>query len=168
MCAGSFFSWAENNPATVTDQLLADLLYRHAPKELYKQADNPWPGGDYSLQVFKNGKPVVTSSAGDIHLNMPIQVVITGNAANELLKLKLACNTRFNSTAEVTFTPVKAGVMTAFKSSITLPIPAVIANCDGMQLPIDQYLKTLVAQNKAQWEIKLDQKLNAWLVEENL
>lgn len=150
-------------PQTVTDQLLALLLEKHLPAPLYEQGSNPWPGGAYSLTVHKAGRPEVTSSDNNIHVKLPLSVVIAGNAGSEFLQLKLACNSTFATTGEITFTPEKPGVVNTLKSAITLPVPPVMANCDGMQFPIEEYLRTVVNQNKRQWEIKLDAEMREWL-----
>lgn len=148
---------------TVTDQLLAVLLEKHLPAPLYEQGSNPWPGGVYSLEVHKVGRPEVTSSATNILVKMPLKVLIAGNAGSELLQLKMACSTSFTTTGEIIFTPEKPGLVSHLESAITLPIPPVMANCDGMQFPIEEYLRTVVAQNKRQWEMKLDAEMKAWL-----
>lgn len=152
-----------SKPSTVTDQLLAVLMAKHLPEPLYEQGSNPWPGGNYSLEVHKLGQPEVTSSATHILVKMPLKVLIAGTVGNELLQLKIACSTSFITTGEIIFTPEKPGQVTHLESTITLPIPTVMANCDGMQFPIEEYLRPLVAQNKKQWEVKLDAQMKEWL-----
>lgn len=148
---------------SLSDRLLANLLDVHTTEQLYQQADNPWPGGKYRLEVFKNGKPMVTSGPTVIHISVPLKIVIAGNAASDLLKFNMACKTSFNTVGEVVFTPGVKGSLTALRSQITLPIPVVAADCGGMQLPVDAYLKTFVAQNKRKWEQDIDAKVNAQL-----
>ncbi len=150
-------------PQTITDQLLALLLEKHLPAPLYEQGSNPWPGGAYSLTVHKAGRPEVTSSANNIHVKMPLKVVIAGNAGSEMLQLKLACSSTFTSTGEITFTPEKPGAVDTLKSSVTLPVPPVMANCEGMQFPVEEYLRSVINQNKPQWELKLDAEMKEWL-----
>ncbi|WP_187407992.1 hypothetical protein [Saccharophagus sp. K07] len=150
---------------TITDQLLAVLLERHLPEPMYEQASNPWPGGDYSLQVQKAGRPEVTSSETNIHVKIPLKVLISGKVANDMLQIKLACSSSFTSIGEIVFTPAKPGVITTLTSAITLPVPPTTANCEGLQFPIDDYLKTVIAQNKRQWELKLDAELKDMLQE---
>lgn len=150
-------------PQTVTDQLLALLLEKHLPAPLYEQGSNPWPGGAYSLTVHKAGRPEVTSSANNIHVKLPVKVLIAGNAGSEMLQLKLACNSTFTTTGEIIFSPEKPGAVNTLKSTITLPVPPAMANCDGMQFPIEEYLRNVVNQNKRQWELKLDAEMHEWL-----
>jgi hypothetical protein len=150
-------------PQTVTDQLLALLLEKHLPAPLYEQGSNPWPGGAYSLTVHKAGRPDVTSSANNIHVKLPVKVMIAGNAGSEMLQIKLACNSTFTTTGEITFTPEKPGAVNTLKSAITLPVPPVMANCEGMQFPIEEYLRNVITQNKRQWELKLDAEMREWL-----
>lgn len=154
---------AATKPSTVTDQLLALLLEKHLPAPLYEKGSNPWPGGDYSLEVHKLGRPEVTSSATNILVKMPLKVLIAGNAGSELLQLKMACNTSFTTAGEIIFTPEKPGIVSNLESTITLPIPPVMADCGGVKFPIEEYLRTVVAQNKRQWEMKLDAEMAAWL-----
>lgn len=154
---------AASRPATITDQLLALLLEKHLPAPMYEQASNPWPGGDYSLRVQKAGRPEVTSTDANIHVKIPLEVLIVGRVSNDLLQIKLSCNSSFTSIGEITLTPQKPGVVTSLTSSITLPVPPTTADCDGMQFPIDDYLKSVIAQNKKQWELKLDAELKTWL-----
>lgn len=161
--AGFAVSAAPAPETALTDQVLAALLDGHTEPQLYEKSNNPWPGGSYSLEVFKGGKPAVTSSAGRIHLKMPLKIVIAGNAASSLLKLKLACNASFATTGEVELTPRVKGAVSPLQSNITLPIPSVMADCDGAQLPIDAYLKAFVEQNKRQWESEIDAQVNAQL-----
>lgn len=148
----------------LTDELLAALLDRHTESQLYEQANNPWPGGNYKFDVIKGGSPTVTSSAGKVHVKMPLKIVIAGNAENGFLKLKLACKASFTTVGEVEFTPHVEGAILPLKSQIFLPIPPVMADCDGMQLPVEPYLKAFVEQNKRQWESKIDAQVNAQLV----
>jgi|GEM_PF-2351334 hypothetical protein len=150
-------------PQTVTDQLLALLLEKHLPTPLYEQGSNPWPGGAYSLTVHKAGRPEVTSTANNIHVKLPVRVAIAGNAGSEMLQIKLACSSSFTTTGEITFTPEKPGAVDTLKSSVTLPVPPVMANCEGMQFPIEEYLRSVINQNKRQWELKLDAEMREWL-----
>jgi hypothetical protein len=163
LCLSADAIFAATKPSTVTDQLLAVLLEKHLPAPLYEQGKNPWPGGDYSLEVHRVGRPEVTSSATNIVVKMPLKVLIAGNAGSELLQLKMACSTSFTTTGEIIFTPEKPGLVNHLESSLTLPIPPVMANCDGMQFPIEDYLRAVVAQNKRQWEVKLDAEMKEWL-----
>lgn len=150
-------------PANLTDQLMALMLEKHLPAPVYEQGSNPWPGGSYQLQVHKTGRPEVVSSAHNIHVKMPLKVQIAGDMANDLLQLKFKCNTSFDTVGEIVFAPTKPGLVNTLASTVTLPIPPTIADCDGMKFPIDEYLKTLVAQNKKQWELKLDEEIKTWL-----
>jgi hypothetical protein len=163
LCLSAEAIAAASKPSTVTDQLLAVLMAKHLPEPLYEQGSNPWPGGNYSLEVHKLGQPEVTSSATHILVKIPLKVLIVGNVGSELLQLKMACDTSFITTGEIIFKPEKPGQVTHLESTITLPIPAVMANCDGMQFPIEEYLRPLVAQNKQQWEVKLDAQMKEWL-----
>jgi hypothetical protein len=148
---------------TLTDQLMALMLEKHMPAPVYEQGSNPWPGGSYQLQVFKTGRPEVVSNANNIHVKMPLKVQIVGDMANDLLQVKFKCNTSFDTVGEIVFAPTKPGLMTTLASTVTLPIPPAMADCDGMKFPIDEYLKTLVVQNKKQWELKLDEEIQVWL-----
>lgn len=148
---------------SLSDRLMANLIDTHTDKQLYQQADNPWPGGKYQLDVFKNGKPIVTSGPEVIHIKVPLKIVIAGNAASGLLKFNLVCKTSFTTVGEVEFSPAVEGSLSPLRSQITLPIPAVAADCDGMQLPVDTYLTAFVAQNKRKWEQDIDSKVNAQL-----
>lgn len=150
-------------PAPLTDKLLSELLDRHAPEKVFEQGENPWPGGDFSVQVLKNGAPQVTSRVQSIHVQMPLKIVIEGNASSSFLRMQLQCTASFTTLGEVVFTPRIPGLVNAFDSSITLPVPPVVASCDGMQLPIDEYLQALVNQKKRQWEVQLDEEVNQWL-----
>lgn len=151
---------------TVTDQLLALLLEKHLPEPLYEKGSNPWPGGAYSLEVHKIGRPEVTSSATNILVKVPLKVLIAGNAGSEMLQLKMACNSSFTTMGEIVLTPTKPGVVSSLASTITLPIPPVMADCDGMQFPVEEYLRNVVAQNKRQWELQLDAEMKEWLMGE--
>lgn len=164
-CTAMFVASVSAAELDLTDQLLARLLDRHTEPLLYEQANNPWPGGNYKLEVFKNGKPMVTSGVKEVRLKMPLRIAITGDAANSLLKFKLACSASFTTLGEVRLTPQEEGSVAALTSDITLPIPAVVADCDGVQLPIDNYLKALLEQNEKKWEQDLDSKINAWLAD---
>ncbi|MCR6650350.1 MAG: hypothetical protein NVV73_02060 [Cellvibrionaceae bacterium] len=148
---------------SITDELLALLLEKHLPAPLYEQGSNPWPGGAYSLEVHKAGRPEVTSSTKNIHVKIPLKVLIAGNAGSELLQLKMTCSSTFTTIGEITFTPEKPGVVSSLASAITLPVPPAMANCDGMQFPIEEYLRNVVTQNKRQWELKLDAQMKEWL-----
>lgn len=150
-------------PATVTDQLLALLLEKHLPVPVYEQGSNPWPGGSYQLQVHKTGRPEVVSSANNIYVKMPLKIQIAGDMASDLLQVKFKCNTSFDTVGEIVFAPTKPGLVSTLASTVTLPIPPAMADCDGMKFPIDEYLKTLVTQNKRQWELKLDEEIKTWL-----
>lgn len=160
--------WAQADTVApnLSDQLMAEFLHRHTEDMLYQQADNPWPGGTYRLQVFKNGKPRVLSGIGSVEVHVPLRVAINGTAASDLLKIKMGCTASFTTLGRIVFTPREAGVINALKSNITLPIPAVVADCDGVKLPIDAYLTAAVEQNKQQWQEDVDQKVNAWLSKE--
>lgn len=148
--------------ATLTDQLMADLLESNLPRPVYQQDNNPWPGGSYTVEVFKEGSPRVVSGEQSIYVEMPLRIVIVGNAASEFLRFRMACNASFVTTGAVKFTP---GEATTLNSEITLPIPPVQATCDNMQLPVDTYLKAFVAQNKRQWELQIDRELHDWLTQ---
>lgn len=148
---------------TITDQLLAALLEKHLPTPVYERGNNPWPGGAYKLEVFKIGRPEVISSTANIQVKMPLKILITGNVSNDLLQVTLNCSTSFTTVGEIFFTPTQPGTINTLASSVTLPIPPVMADCNGMQVPIDEYLKTVVAQNKRQWELKLDTEVKGWL-----
>lgn len=148
---------------SITDELLALLLEKHLPAPLYEQGSNPWPGGAYSLEVHKAGRPEVTSSTKNIHVKIPLKVLIAGNAGSELLQLKMTCSSTFTTVGEIIFTPEKPGVVSSLASAITLPVPPAMANCDGMQFPIEEYLRNVVTQNKRQWELKLDAQMKEWL-----
>jgi len=150
-------------PATITDQLLALMLEKHLPVPVYEQGSNPWPGGSYQLQVHKTGRSEVVSSASNIYVKMPLKILIAGDMSSDLLQVKFKCNTSFDTVGEIVFAPAKPGVVSTLASSVTLPIPPAIADCDGMKFPIDEYLKTLVAQNKRQWELKLDEEIQSWM-----
>jgi hypothetical protein len=151
-------------PATITDQLMALMLEKHLPTPVYEQANNPWPGGNYQLQVHKTGQPEVVSSNANIYVKMPLKVQIVGDVASDLLQVKFKCNTSFDTVGEIVFAPTKPGAVNTLASTITLPIPPTMADCDGMKFPIEESLKTLVAQNKKQWELKLDEEIKTWLV----
>lgn len=150
---------------SLTDQLLGTLLDKHTPTPLYEQANNAWPGGSFTLQIFQHGKPRITSGASSIHLQVPLKVEIAGNAANEFLRIKLNCSTSFTTLGEVELTPTTPDKVNVLKSEITLPIPAAVANCDGVNMPIDSYLTALVKQYKGQWESQIDEEVNARLAE---
>lgn len=148
---------------TLTDQVLGLLLETHLPTPVYEQGSNPWPGGSYKLEVHKIGRPEVVSSASYIHVRMPLQVRMVGDMASDLLRIQLKCSTHFDTVGEIVFAPAKPGVLSSLASDITLPIPPAVADCDGMKFPVDQYIKTLVAQNKRQWELKLDEEIKTWM-----
>ncbi len=154
---------------TLTDQLLAQLLNKHLPAPLYQRGDNSWPGGSYRLEVFQQGQPVVQSGDTDIHVRLPLKMVITGIASSDLLGFKFNCSASFQTTGTVELTPANAsgGISGAvlLRSAVTVPIPPVTADCGTVQLPIDSYLKTFVAQNKRQWELRIDREINAQLAE---
>lgn len=154
---------ADTSAPNLSDQLIAELLHRHTNGMLYQQADNPWPGGTYKLQVFKNGKPRVLSATGSVEVNVPLRVEIAGSAASDFLKIKMACTANFTTLGRIEFTPREAGVINVLESSITLPIPPVVADCDGVKLPIETYLTAAVQQNKQQWQKDVDEKVNSWL-----
>jgi hypothetical protein len=156
---------AKTYSGDLSEQLMASLLDRHTLAKLYEQANNPWPGGNYQLEVFKNGQPEVRTNAQDILIKMPLRIAIAGDIANALLKFKMACKASFTTLGEVRLQPVKPGRVNALASSVTLPIPQVMADCDGSPVPIDGYLKNLLEQNKRRWELELDAKVNAWLSE---
>jgi hypothetical protein len=153
--------YAQTN--TVTDQLLALLLEKHLPAPLYEQGSNPWPGGNYKLEVHKAGRPEVVSATDHIHVKLPLQVRMAGDMANNMLQIKLTCSTRFDTVGEIVFAPTKPGDVSSLASAITLPIPPAMADCDGMKFPVDAYIKTLVAQNKRQWELRLDEEIKTWM-----
>lgn len=148
---------------SLSDRVMAELLDNHTAGKVYQQANNPWPGGSYKLEVFKNGKPKIVSGSGTITLQMPLKIAITGNAASTLLQMKMACSTSFTTVGEIELTARDSDNIDALKSRINLPIPAVVADCDGVKLPVDTYLKAAVAQNQQQWQRDIDQKINAWL-----
>lgn len=162
-CFSPLFAGAAAKPTTVTDQLLALLLEKNLPAPMYEQSSNPWPGGDYALEVHKMGQPEVTSSATNIHVRIPLKVLIAGKINSDLLQIKMTCDSSFTTVGEILLTPEKTGVVSTLASVITLPIPPVMADCDGMKIPVDEYLKTVVAQNKRQWETKLDTEIRSWL-----
>lgn len=148
----------------LADRLLSTLLHENTEGQLYQQANNPWPGGSYKLQVFKNGKPSMISSANDIQLQMPLRVFIVGDATNSLLKVELACTAEFNTVARLGLTPKKGGGPSLqLQSQVHLPIPMVTADCGGMQLPIQAYLQVFIEQNKPKWEHDIDAKVNGLL-----
>lgn len=151
-------------PATITDQLMALMLEKHLPAPVYEQGNNPWPGGNYQLQVHKTGRPEVVSSATNIHVKMPLKIQIAGDVASDLLQVKFKCNTTFDTVGEIVFAPTKPGAVNTLASTITLPIPPTVADCDGTKFPIEETLKSLVVQNKKQWELKLDEEIQGWLV----
>ncbi len=163
ICLNASLVLAAERPATVTDQLLALLLEKHLPEPLYEQGSNPWPGGNYSLEVHKLGRPEVTSTADHILVKIPLKVLIAGNVGSEFLQLKMACNSSFTTTGEIIFKPTKPGLVAHLESAITLPIPAAMASCDSMQFPVEEYLRAVVAKNKRQWELKLDAEMKGWL-----
>lgn len=163
-CLNPLFAGAATKSTTVTDQLLALLLEKNLPAPMYEQASNPWPGGDYSLEVHKMGRPEVTSSATNIHVKIPLKVLIAGKINSDLLQIKMTCDSTFTTVGEILLTPEKSGVVSTLASVITLPIPPVMADCDGVKVPVDQYLQTVVTQNKKQWETKLDTEIRSWLL----
>lgn len=144
---------------------MTELLDRHTQGRVYEQANNPWPGGNFKIEVYKDGEPRVTSGLHSIHLQMPLEVRISGDAASSFLQMKLACTSRFTTIGEVELTPRTAGRVEQLSSNITLPIPPAEADCGTMKLPIDAYLKAVVAQSKPKWEQDIDKKLNDWLSE---
>lgn len=162
---GSAISAAPAVGASLTDHLLATLLDRRTQSQLYRQGNNPWPGGSYTLEVLKNGQPTVISSDDAIHVKMPLKIDIKGDAASTLLKIKLGCSAHFTTVGEVIFSPGAKGSPTDLKSRINMPIPAVVADCDGMQLAITPYLEAFLAQNKQKWEREIDARVNAILSE---
>jgi hypothetical protein len=153
--------------STLTDQVLEQLLERHLPEKVYEKADNPWPGGSYTLTAFKNGTPTVVSKADSVRVSMPLNIVMTGDASATWLRLSMSCKSNFSTTGEVLFTPRVTGDTLTLDAQITLPIPPVTANCDKMQIPVQDTLRALVAQYKQQWEQRVASEANGWLTSES-
>ncbi len=152
---------------SLTNQLLSELLEQHTPGIIHQQANNPWPGGNYTLKVLKNGRPTVHSDSGSIHFQMPLKIDISGDASSSFLRVHLACKASFTTLGEVRFAPLKPGDVTVLKSDVRVSVPPVMADCDGVQLPIETYVKALVQQKKPDWEAQIDAEVNAWLAKTN-
>lgn len=153
------------NAETLTDQLLAQLLEKHLPAPLYQRANNPWPGGNFRLDIFQRGQPIVRSKDASIHVQLPLRIVIAGDASNDFLGFKVNCHASFQTIGTIDLTPANTSDTILLRSAVAVPIPPVTADCDGLQLPIDSYLKAFVAQNERQWELRIDREINTQLAE---
>ena len=149
----------------LSDRLLMEALERHAPAELYRQADNPWPGGGYNLTVFKQGKPAIESRADRITFKVPLRIVLDGAMQNALVQVKLACKASFNTVGEIELKPASAGTLVPLRSSLTLPVPPTNADCNGVSLPVHAYISALVQQKRVEWQNRIDAEVNGWLTD---
>lgn len=147
----------------LTDRLLSTLIDKNSQGLLYEQGENPWPGGSYTLQVFKDGEPSFASGPNDIRMQMPIRVAIKGDASNKVLNMQLSCAAQFGTVGVVELTPIAGMNQLQLQSRVDLPVPVVNADCGGMQLPIQSYLQAFIAQNKPKWERDINTKVNAVL-----
>lgn len=160
----SFVTSVAAAPQTVlTDQVLALLLAQHAPAILYEQSNYPWPGGSFRLQVLKNGAPDISSSPLVIAVKLPVKIIIHGVGGNDLLNIHYECHSDFSTIADIVFKPQQLGKANLLRSTIELPIPGVIADCGAIKLPIDEVIRTLVSQQKTQWQKEVDTNVNKWL-----
>lgn len=154
---------AQKDADRLIDRLIVQLIQTHAPSPLYQQGNNPWPGGSYSLNVFKNGEPAVSSGPSSIELQVPLRIVVAGSASNGLLNLQLDCKASFTTLGNVTLAPRTAGDTLSLKSELNLVIPPVTADCGRVQLPIDSTIKSLIAQKIPEWEARIDAEVNSLL-----
>ncbi len=155
-----FYSGAEA-AGTVTDVLLGKIFDKQIPATVYEQQQQPWLGGSYNIKILRNGQPVFNGGKNTFQLTLPLRAEINGQAS--LLNKPIVCSADFQTTGAVAILPDFSHQLTRVRSTITLPVPPVMADCGSFRFPIEVYLKKLIADNKLQWEAELDKALNAEL-----
>jgi len=152
---------------TVTDKLLARMLDRQIPATVLEAVDQPWTDGRYTIRLFKAGAPTYVSDARQFVLTLPLRAEMIGTVKRDFgaVKLQMTCKANFLTEGQLTVVPAFEAATIRATSTIAMPIPPVMANCDGLMLPFDAVLNGLVAASKPQWEAELNKVLNAQLAE---
>jgi hypothetical protein len=143
---------------TATDKMLAVLIEKNIPHQLYRNESLTWDYGVYSLDIVKNGQSRFTSTEKHMISEVPLAISMTGKLKNNLplANLKLDCAGDFNTRAEVKITPQFSGEQENIQAEIDLPIPEVFMNCNGFKLRIDGVLKQIVSNKKTEWESQIE------------
>ena len=161
LCASCSGVWAE----TVVDTLMKRLIDKHIPAVLHEAVDQPWTDGTFTLRLFKAGSPDVKGDEKNLTLGLPIRAELSGHAKKDLgvAKIDIKCQAKFVTRAQVAVVPTFSLGKTTAKSEIDLPIPPVMAQCDGISIPVDAVLTSLVEASKLQWQADIDKAMNEQL-----
>lgn len=145
----------------VTDKLIVTLVDQHLPQALYEEKAQAWQMGTYDLRVNRTTAVSFNSTATDLNLTVPIEVLMVGQVNREFLgqKIRLNCTSSIQTAAKLQVKPFINPPLSKVKVEVSVPIPASNLNCDGLILPIQGVLEQLVANKKLEWENQLEQEI---------
>jgi hypothetical protein len=145
----------------ITDKLIVALVDKHLPQVLHQEKATPWKMGTYDLTVTKTGGVFFSSTHKYLSLTVPIKVVMTGQVNKEFLgqKILLNCSSEVFTQARLDIEPVINPPESKANVEVSVPVPESNLNCDGLILPIKPLLEQLVANEKQEWQQKLEQDI---------
>lgn len=143
---------------TATDKMLALLIEKNIPQQLYRNEALAWDYGVYGLTIVKNGTSTFSSTQDYMLSEVPLAISMNGQLSNNPLmaNMKIDCKGDFNTRARVKITPQFAEQKEAIEASIDLPIPEVFMDCNGIKLRIDPFLQQIVDNKKSEWETQIE------------
>ncbi|WP_252731890.1 hypothetical protein [Paraglaciecola arctica] len=156
------FLWSQAiNAQSVTDQLIVALVDKHLPQVLHQEKATPWQMGTYNLTVHKASGAKFFSNQQYLSLSVPIKVMMTGQVNKELFgqKILLNCSSVFVTETRLDLAPEINPPESTASVEVSVPIPEVNLNCEGLKLPIKPLLEQLVATKKQQWQQQLEQDI---------
>ena len=144
-----------------TTRLLELLLNAHMPKILHQEKNIPWMGGKRSLIITKAGAAKLTSTATVINIQVPLNVVLSGNINTSmvLVQINAACTANF-------ITPAAIALFINFNkkpldvvAKVEVTVPPVMADCQGYQLSVQALISAVIEQQKVQWQKNIQQQI---------
>jgi hypothetical protein len=164
--AAIFISLALTAPAAeasrdITEVLLERAFNKQLPPTLITASNIDLQSGKFDIVVTRQGQAVLNSSATNLLLALPINVHLVGKMRQTIgpLDVDLKCDAKFNTNAGILLIPTLQQNMIRSNSKVTIPVPPVNANCDGLILPVAPLLQAIIDEQAKSLEKRINELL---------
>jgi hypothetical protein len=149
------------NGRDITEILLERAFNKQLPPTLITASDIDLQSGKFDIVVTRQGQAVLNSSATKLLLALPINVHLVGKMRQTIgpLDVDLKCDAQFDTEAGILLMPRLQQNVIRSDSKVTIPVPPVNANCDGLVLPVAPLLQAIIDEQSKALEMRINEML---------
>lgn len=154
------------NNRSMLEVMVERLVNKQMPKVLLTANDVQWNAGTMNIVITKTGSANLKEAAKKLFVKLPIEVQLQGRMKQAVgpLEIDMNCKVHFQSIADIQLMPqFGAKGKLVSQSKVSIPVPPVDADCEGISLPAAATLQLLIDQNTPNFEKEINKMVEKHL-----